>query len=222
MIISHGRKYIFVHIPKTGGTALSLALEGRAMADDLLFGDTPKAVKRRKRAKALMLERDLHKHARLADIDGAVPQSALDDYFIFTLVRNPWDRIVSYYHWLQLQNWDHPAVHLAKAVDFTTFLNDPATQKSLALPYAYYLTDNMGMERAGHYMRLETLDQDLTPLWDHLGFCLSPIARQNASPRRRDFRGYYTEADRELVANLCATDIARFGYAFTQTGLIEN
>lgn len=53
MIISHGRKYIFVHIPKTGGTLLALALEGKAMKDEVLIGDTPKAKKRRKRVKDL-------------------------------------------------------------------------------------------------------------------------------------------------------------------------
>ena len=51
MIISHGRQYIFVHIPKTGGTSLALALEARAMKDDILIGDTPKAKKRRQRLK---------------------------------------------------------------------------------------------------------------------------------------------------------------------------
>ncbi|MEP2844626.1 MAG: Type II secretory pathway, pullulanase PulA, partial [Alphaproteobacteria bacterium] len=49
MIISRGRRYVFVHIPKTGGTSLALALEGRAMKDDLMLGDTPKALKRRRR-----------------------------------------------------------------------------------------------------------------------------------------------------------------------------
>jgi hypothetical protein len=39
MIISPGRGYVFVHIPKTGGTSLALALEARAMKDDILIGD---------------------------------------------------------------------------------------------------------------------------------------------------------------------------------------
>lgn len=34
MIISPGRRFIFVHVPKTGGTALALALEDRAQAFD--------------------------------------------------------------------------------------------------------------------------------------------------------------------------------------------
>ena len=39
MILSRGRRYIFIHIPKTGGTALALALDAsqrtvqRALAD---------------------------------------------------------------------------------------------------------------------------------------------------------------------------------------------
>ena len=44
MILSRGRKYIFIHIPKTGGTSLALALEARAMKDDIMLGDTPKAL----------------------------------------------------------------------------------------------------------------------------------------------------------------------------------
>ena len=49
MIISRGRRFIFVHIPKTGGTALSLALEARAQKADILIGDTPNARARKRR-----------------------------------------------------------------------------------------------------------------------------------------------------------------------------
>ena len=72
MIISRGRNYIFVHIPKTGGTAMAAALERRAMADDILVGDTPKARRRRGRLKGLATAGRLWKHSTLADIDGLV------------------------------------------------------------------------------------------------------------------------------------------------------
>ncbi|WP_460274020.1 sulfotransferase family 2 domain-containing protein [Celeribacter sp. ULVN23_4] len=218
MIISPGRRYIFVHIPKTGGTALAQALEARAKADDILIGDTPKAVKRRGRVKKLSAAGKLWKHATLADIEGVVEREDFDAYFIFTLVRNPWDRIVSYYHWLQTQDWDHPAVRRAKASGFSEFLNAPEILQSLSTPYGSYMCDGAGGERASHYIRLEALEADLVPLWQHLGFDLSPIARVNASKRARDYRSFYSDRDAETVSRIAAQDIARFAYRFDVFG----
>ena len=68
MILSRGRRYIFIHAPKTGGTALSLALEARAMRDDIFVGDTPKARARKGRLKGVETAGRLWKHSTLADI----------------------------------------------------------------------------------------------------------------------------------------------------------
>lgn len=214
MIVSHGRRYIFVHIPKTGGTAMALALEARAKADDILIGDTPKAIKRRGRLKGLRTKGRLWKHSTLADAEGLITRSDMEDLFTFTLVRNPWDRMVSYYHWLQDQTFTHPAVRLAKANTFTKFLNAPLTTTTFqANPYGSYMADSAGDVHASLYIRLEHLSQDIEPLHDHLGFALDmPVANQ--SDRKRDWRGYYSDEDAHLVAKLCAPDIVAFGYTF--------
>jgi hypothetical protein len=215
MIISRGRSYIFVHIPKTGGTALSLALEGRAMKDDILIGDTPKARRRRGRLKDLSPAGRLWKHSTLADIDGVVGADELDAMFLFTLVRNPWDRMVSYYHWLRDQNFDHPAVGIAKGSDFAGFLTHPFTRESIRnAPYGSYLRDAAGRERPVHFIRLEHLDEDLGALEAHLGFALTDIPHANRSDRRADYRSYYSDDLADRVAELCREDIDRFGYRF--------
>lgn len=215
MIISHGRRFIFVHIPKTGGTALALALEARARRDDILMGDTPKARARKGRLAGVKSAGRLWKHSTLADIAGFVSDAEVADFFTLTLVRNPWDRMVSYYHWLRAQGFAHPAVGLAKALDFSHFLNHSQTRTSLQLwPYAAYMRDAKAVERCHLFARLEHLNTDLAPFEAHLGFRVTPLAQANTSDRAKDWRGYYSDADASLIGDLCAEDVARFGYGF--------
>jgi len=214
VIISQGRGYVFVHIPKTGGTALTLALEARAMKDDVMIGDTPKARKRRRKLDRSRAKGRLWKHSTLADIDGLYSVDEIASLFAFTLVRNPWDRLVSYYHWLQHQQFDHPAVHRSKTVDFDAFILDPNTQDSLLNhPYAHYMTRADGVEHCASYIRLEHLSEDIADVEAHLGFALD-IPLVNQSQRNRDYRPYYTDETALVVSQLCAADIERFGYRF--------
>lgn len=214
MIISRGRRYIFVHIPKTGGTALALALEARAMKDDILIGDTPKARARARRWKGAQTAGRLWKHSTLADIVGLVTAAEIEDFLTVTLVRNPWDRAVSYYHWLRVQGFAHPAVTLARTLDFSAFLHHPQTQAGFRdWPYGAWMRRADGTEKPSLFIRLEHFARDAAPFAAHLGFA-PVLPRVNQSAREKDWRGYYSDADAALVAAACAPDIARFGYGF--------
>ena len=211
MIISPQRRYIFVHIPKTGGTSLAAALEERAARDDILIGDTPTAKRRKARLKHLAPRGRLWKHSTLADVEGVVDP---EDHFVFTLVRNPWDRMVSYYHWLRDQTFAHPAVARARSHDFRAFVAHSATiGAARATPYGSYLRDSAGRERPATFLRLEHLDADLPPLEARLGLRIA-MPRINRSARRADFRSYYDAESAQLVAEMAGEDVARWGYTF--------
>ncbi|MEP3441800.1 MAG: sulfotransferase family 2 domain-containing protein [Sulfitobacter sp.] len=214
MILSRGRRYLFIHAPKTGGTSMALALEARAMKDDIMLGDTPKAKQRRKRVSDVQAAGRLWKHSTLADLDGLVGHDEQADLFIFTLVRNPWDRMVSYYHWLRGQSFAHPVVGLARDLEFGEFVQHALVAQSFSQASAVsYVTDTEGEMRADLFIRLEHLADDIAPLHAHLGFDLD-IPHVNRSERHEDYRSLYNDSSRAAVAEICAADISRFSYRF--------
>ncbi|WP_299841435.1 Type II secretory pathway, pullulanase PulA [uncultured Jannaschia sp.] len=210
MILSPGRGYAFVHAPKTGGTSMALALEARAMADDILIGDTPKAIRRRGRLKGARSAGRLWKHSTLADARGLLPDAVMDALRPVMLVRNPWARMASYYHWLRGQTFDHPAVRVAKRSDFAGFVADAEVGESFRrAPYASYVAGGA----TPIFMRLEHLATDLAPFERLLGFRLV-LPHTNRSDRPVEWRAAYDASTRARVAEICAADIARFGYRF--------
>ena len=218
MILSRSRRFIFVHIPKTGGTAFALAYEARAAKDDILIGDTPKARKRAGRWKGVKTAGRVWKHSTLADVVGLVTPEEIEDFQTVTMVRNPWDQVVSYYHWLRVQGFAHPAVGIAKVQDFSGFLNHPQIQASYRMsPYGVYVRRLDGSEKPSVFIRLERYAADIAPVEAHLGLRL-PLPGANEGARQRDWRVYYSEKDAEMVENLCGEDIARFGYRFDPGG----
>jgi hypothetical protein len=219
MILSRGRKYLFIHIPKTGGTALALALEARAMRDDMMLGDTPKAKNRRRRLQGIKTAGRLWKHSTLADLSGLIPEAEMRALFTFTLVRNPWDRAVSYYHWLRQQSFDHPAVHLSKSLDFRGFILHPVVLRSFGTNNApSYMRHADGTEQCQLYIRIEHFAQDAAPLFDHLGFALD-LTVENRSARTRDWRDYYDSKTEAAIAAACAEENALFEYSFNDFDL---
>lgn len=208
MIVSHTHRLIFIHAPKTGGTSLATVLEKHLTDGDITIGDTPLAHLWRKRFRDRPRQNPrIWKHSTLAQVVAWLGADRLAGYRAFTLVRNPWDRAVSFYHWAKAQDWQHPMVEAAKTLSFEGFLKHPAGgQQIFRQPYTSWLAGT-GME--GHFMKLEEID-----VASHLtGLALGPIPQINASAAR-DHRGHYTPETAALVGTLAAGDIAPFGYRF--------
>ncbi|MBM2576947.1 sulfotransferase family 2 domain-containing protein [Jannaschia sp. Os4] len=208
MILSPERGFAFHHAPKTGGTALALALEADARPGDLMVGDTPGAKAMRRRIRGLRAAGRVWKHATHRDARGLLADDVMARLVPVTLVRNPWDRVVSFWAWGRAQAFDHPMIAVAKAKDFPDFARDPLVTRSLAAqPYAALVAGG----RRPLFLRLEE-PADLRLLRPFAGRVEMP--RANVSARERDWRGYYDARARDAVAAACADDIARFGYAF--------
>lgn len=146
-----------------------------------------------------------------------------DEFYFFTTVRNPWDRVVSIYHY-GLKNpkstWHKPAV---ASKDFKVFVHSEALirhfrPKSSSRPLREgphvidtFMRDNKGVVR-GHVFRLEELDTIADVLKKEVGIDVN-LPHVNATSHN-DYRSYYDEVSKNHVAYLFERDIKRFGYVF--------
>jgi hypothetical protein len=183
------------------------------MKDDILIGDTPKAKRRRGRLEGLGARGRLWKHSRLADLDGWLSPDEIAAMRVVTLVRDPWDRMVSYYHWLHEQRFDHPAVARSRAMAFGDFLRHPDTRAEMSHDQVTdYLRLADGRVAGATVLRLESLSTDLPVLERALGLRLE-MPRVNESDRPRDIGNLYDDEAKAIVARAYADDIAQFGYS---------
>ena len=108
MLLSWKHKFLFIHVAKTGGTALSQALTPYARFEDRLAYDGL-GVPGMKKALGLAarggdaIEKfsGLHAHARYYEIENAFGKDKLDPLFKFAFVRNPYTRTYSLYSHLR-------------------------------------------------------------------------------------------------------------------------
>jgi hypothetical protein len=200
-MISLQKRFLFIHIPKTAGNSIQSAL--RDYSEDQLV--------------ALRKEQDgverfglrnpkykIKKHSTLAEYRTALGETQFDDLYKFTCIRNPWDRMVSYY--------------------FTpTQKTEPWDRKKFrkiilgALSVADYLRLDKGegdlFANVDYVMRFENLADDFRTVCRALDISPTTLPRYNRS-NREHYSKYYDDELRELVRARFAAEIERFGYTF--------
>jgi hypothetical protein len=126
MIINHTHRFIFVHVPKTAGTSVSTALSKYSTYRDLEIGGTPLG----EAVQPFMSDRfGLRKHSTAANIRDVVGAASFQSYFSFCLVRNPFNRLQSTYHFLK--GWKGcPKRFAAKLDRFESFLDSHSVKNS--------------------------------------------------------------------------------------------
>jgi Sulfotransferase family len=202
-MISLQKRFLFVHIPKTAGNSIQSVL--REYSEDQLV--------------ALRKEQDgierfglrnpkykLRKHSTLSEYQDALGDEQFRDLYKFTCVRNPWDRMVSYY-FTPTQNaetWDREKFRgiISNVVSIPDYLR----------------LDNSDVDSFANVdciMRFENLAEDFRAVCAAIGISPSTLPQYNRS-NREHYSKYYDDELRELVRTRFAAEIERFNYAFEE------
>ena len=217
MPISHAHRCIFIHIPKTGGTSIerALGMRGRNKKEDreLLYGRIESNDLKRQALLSGYLQ-----HITMADIHTLYPERPFADYFSFSVVRNPWDRLVSTY-----VNTDRHLCRTARArgVELEGLTFDDYVRAVGELRHAHlqpqheYLLDEHGKLAVGYVGRFESLVATFGEICQQLGIRKVLSHEKRSSQRKsKDHRSYYSPETKKIVEKRYARDIELFGYHF--------
>jgi sulfotransferase famil protein len=138
-----------------------------------------------------------------------------DDYFFFSSIRNPWDKMVSRFHY-GLRNagsvWHERAI---KSGSFGAFIRDTSIQDAaLNTEYRALFCEN-GSYALNDIIKVENFDTDIGRIWNALSLPKVRMRHTNKnSDRTANYRKYYDDESIEIVRRIFDKEIERFEYAF--------
>ena len=196
---------IFVHIPKAAGVSVCRSLFG-----NLAGGHTP-----------------------IQRYQIIFSKEEFDDYFKFTFVRNPWDRVFSAYNFLKKggmndddRKWG--TENLDPYISFEDFITR-GLKKPNILQWVHFrhqheflcnpCTGNLLIDFLGFY---ENIQEDFQYIADKLlGGVNLALKSENKTHTngKSDYKSFYTQEMRNIVAHVYKKDIDLFGYNFDNSSL---
>ena len=224
MILSHRHKFLFIHIPKTGGSSLRRALN-RATAWEPYYLPL-QLVRRVCTWTTYRIGSVLPRHGSAVAARDTLMLEQFLAYHKFAFVRNPWDRLVSSFKHLERERQD--VLGPRKIRTFHEYcdwvldanLGDLGRRTTLVHGFrrtqAEYLTDHDGKLLMDYVGRFEQLEADFQTVLDHLHLSAAKLGHRRRSQRASDYRCYYDDRTAELVANFYCRDLELFGYEFDQ------
>ena len=97
-MISHSKKFLFIHPPKVGGNSIHAFLKEYYHTNARLIDNrSTKNSGREQGVTISMGANDLNKHGTISYWYNIFPESR--EYYKFSVIRNPWDRMVSWFSW---------------------------------------------------------------------------------------------------------------------------
>lgn len=208
-------KFLFVHLPKTAGNSIQNIL--CKYSEDEIFSEKKKqdGVERF----GVRSKFGTKKHSRLFEYKKLLGSDVYRQLFKFTIVRNPWDRIVSRFSFKQMEK-EIGKKTSAREIDKAPFDRNAFIKTILSTPtLETFLLENPPDRKIDFLkdtdldfiIRFENIQSDFDTACARLSIPQEPLPVRNQS-KHNDFRTYYDAETRGLVHQRHRNEIEYFGY----------
>lgn len=214
MPVNRRYKLVFVHIPKSAGSTVEKVVRRRTRTRWELTGKYNRLVKEQPEVASKLkrqnparpnMKQGLMEHLTLSDIAAYLGKQQLAYYEKFCVVRNPWDRLVSYYEYGRQTGG---RMNVGRKGFAEWFQDRPIRPKILP-----YLKISGELDASVTCLRFENFQAEFEEfLYQHgLG---GRFHVHEKKTRRGDYRSYYSDDMAAALYQECREDIEYFGYRF--------
>ena len=236
MIISHRKRFIFTKTVKTAGTSVESYFEKYCMRE----GEWSKSHSRQEQVtdEGIIGFRGSnagkctwYNHMPAQKVRNLIGQDIWNDYFKFTVVRNPFDKLISGFFMFEKNKRNYSSLRKIKAfagrISRTGNPIDRITGKTeierfrswirnggMIIDRDKYLID--GKECMDYIIRFEELNEGVNHVCDQLSIPfepdLIPTFKKGIRPDGSHIRGFYDDETEGIVRKIYAWELEKFGY----------
>lgn len=208
------KKVIFIHIPKTGGSSVRTALTGDEYIGNHVLGISHARYLKNKgnyingwHIPERTFHGKWHKMKNFLDCFNY----EMEDFFKFTIVRNPFDMAVSRYNYDKHISKSNGDLSFEEAIKTSKFRGRLNTDKMIN-----YIPDFSKMD---FIIRYENINKGWECVAEIIGY--NPIlphynkAKEHTTDLRPSYRDYYESQEAiDIISNLYKDELELFGYKF--------
>jgi hypothetical protein len=213
MPISHNKELIFIHIPKTGGTSIERVLDMQTTEKFFCYQRCgvcmPKILEKFNVEDRNKIKYTAPQHLTALQLETVLGSTIFNKYKKFTIVRNPFDRLVSEY-WYVKQTVN-PHFTQYQNLNFTQFV-----KKCFDLPNMarYILFDNHFTPQVEFINPFKPSDEFIVFKFEEIikvfkWLDVEPVHLRQSN-RHKHWREYYTPELMQMVYNFYKQDFDSF------------
>jgi len=213
-VISDKFNFIFFHVPKAAGSSVTKGFS-KSIPNDVKVNENNVDLKSFLNKKGKLWPN----HATCHEVKTFLREDGYNSYFKFCFVRNPWDRLVSLYHYTVQKE---AKIYAEKGVKLSQFnqqiinagsFDNWVKTGNLGASQFQFLSDTNGKLLVDFVGRSENLQADFSYVCGLLGMPNIILPKVNVSKHKK-YQEYYSDETKHIAAKRFAKDIELFGYTF--------
>jgi hypothetical protein len=201
-MISLDKKFLFIHVPKTGGNSIQNVLKQYSEDNVVALAKHQDGVER---FEVRNTKYNTKKHSSLRTYKREIEPVVFNDLFKFATIRNPWDMCVSFFFSPHRGDvsWDRRSFKefISNVQTIDHYIQTPNRKNRLLKKLSFLpqgllpLLENPLDDEVDFILRFENLNEDFKTVCNRLD-----LPCENLPHRNRSTRDFYTKYyDRELI-----------------------